>query len=473
MKSVAVIGAGIGGLTAAGALAAMGHKVTLFEAGPTVGGKAQVLEVDDLRFDTGPTVMTMPGTVESTFATLNARDLMPTLVRLGLQTQYHFADGREFTCWDDLDRTLDSAAALGDDDGLRAFYQSAERIYEAAGSPYLEAPYESMLGFIRRAAKRGPTALARGLSLSTLDSVAAKHFRTPYLRQFAGRFATYAGASPFEANAAFAMIAHLERAYGVHHVIGGLGQLISALLTAVKRLGVEVRLSSKTWWRAEGTKFEVGDQRFDSVVINADPLASLGRENEPLAMSGCVFFFEASRRLGLTHHSILFSRDSRAEFAELSAGRVPTEPTIHVCHPAATDPGMAPKNISGLYVMVNVPALNPNASAAQWGEEGERLKTWCVERLRKHLPQLTAVPLRCVGQRTPVDLALQGAPGGSIYGYLPRGRFGPFRRPPMRSKTPGIFYAGGGTHPGGGVPLVMLSGRFAAGLADQHLGGAR
>jgi 1-hydroxycarotenoid 3,4-desaturase len=77
--------------------------------------------------------------------------------------------------------------------------------------------------------------------------------------------------------------------------------------------------------------------------------------------------------------------------------------------------------------------------------------------------------MRVVGQRTPVDLAALGAPGGSIYGFLPHGKFGPFRRPRIRGGTPGLFFAGGGTHPGGGVPLVMLSGRFAAEMASAHL----
>jgi phytoene desaturase len=473
VKSVAVIGAGIGGLTAAGALAAKGYRVTLFEATGAVGGKAQVLEVEGLRFDTGPTVMTMPATVRSTFESLQAPDLMPELIRLELQTQYHFADEQQFSCWDDLNRTVESASRMepADGAGLRRFYETARRVYEAAGAPYLEAPYESMLGFIARAARSGPTALATGLKLSTLDALATSHFRSAAMRQFAGRFATYAGASPYEANAAFAMIAHLERAYGVHHVRGGIGALINALLTAVQRLGVEVRLLSKTWWKPSGAQFEVGDGAFDSVVINADPLATLGRESERLAMSGCVFFFEAPQRLSLPHHSIVFSGDSRAEFAQLSSGAMPSEPTLHLCHPAATDSSMAPEGKSGLYVMANTPPLNAACDAEYWAANQDRLRAWCLQRIRS-VAGLERVELRSVGQRTPVDLARQGAPHGSIYGYLPRGRFGPFRRPPMRATTPGVFFAGGGTHPGGGVPLVMLSGRFAAGLADAHLGGS-
>jgi phytoene dehydrogenase-like protein len=90
------------------------------------------------------------------------------------------------------------------------------------------------------------------------------------------------------------------------------------------------------------------------------------------------------------------------------------------------------------------------------------------EKLYQHFPELKG-RTRVIGQRTPVDLAAQGAPGGSIYGFLPHGRFGPFRRPRIKGRTPGLFFAGGGTHPGGGVPLVMLSGRFAAELAAAHL----
>ncbi len=471
MKSVAVIGAGIGGLTAAGLLAVKGHRVTLFEASQTVGGKAQVFESPaGVRFDTGPTVMTMPATLRATFEALQATSLMPALIELELQTHYRFADGQQLSCFSDLERTAASAAAIdaGEAEGIRHFYRTAARIYEAAGAPYLEAPYESIFGFVTRAARRGPKALALGLKLSTLDALARSHFRTSHLQQFAGRFATYAGASPYEANAAFAMIAHLERAHGVHHVRGGVGALVSALKSAVEHLGVELRLGARAAWSDD---LVVSEQKFDSVIINADPLASLHREDDPLAMSGCVFFFEAPQRLDLPHHTILFSSNARAEHDAISRGEVPGESTLHLCHPAATDASMAPEGMSGLYVMANMPSLNALAPAESWREARARLESWCVERIRTQVPSMRGVELTCVGARTPVDLAAQGAPRGSIYGYLPRGRLGPFRRPPMRAKTPGVFFTGGGTYPGGGVPLVMLSGQFAASLAHEHLRG--
>lgn len=469
MKRVAVIGGGIGGLTAAGMLARKGHRVTLFEATGSLGGKAGTLRVDGLVFDTGPTVMTMPDTVRATFADLGAEDLMPRLARLPLQTHYRYADGREFLCWEDLDRAAESAAALhpADGDGLRSFFADAQRVYRAAGQPYLDAPYETMMGFMARAARNGLGTLVTGLKLSTLDALGQKHFESQHLQQFVNRFATYAGASPYEANAAFAMIAHIERAFGVHHAIGGLGGIVEGLVTAVKRSGVELVLGQKATHQRRGGTFIVAEREFDAVVVNADPLALQHREGDPLTMSGYVAMFEAPKRLSLPHHTILFSTDYRKEFAELSAGRLADELTVHVCHPAATDPTMAPDGRSGLYVMVNVPPIQPGD---EWQTNARLLEAQVRSRLGAMVPELLGVPLRLVAERTPVDLEKKGAPRGSIYGYLPHGKFGPFKRPAMRGE-PGVFFAGGGTHPGGGVPLVMLSGRFAAGMTDAHLGG--
>jgi phytoene dehydrogenase-like protein len=252
----------------------------------------------------------------------------------------------------------------------------------------------------------------------------------------------------------------------VHHVEGGMGALSAALGRALVRLGVTVRLGAAASWQPSGGGFVAGpiggEEPFDAVVVNADPLASLGRGSERLALSGYVLLLE-TERLDLAHHTVTFARDYRAEFEALFGGRVADDVTFYVCHPAATDATMAPGGRSGLFVMVNAPALD---GSLDWGEAAPRLRERCLA----HVRSLGAREVRVIGERTPVDLAQAGAPRGSIYGFLPHGRFGPFRRPRIRSRTPGLFFSGGGTHPGGGVPLVMLSGRFAAELAGRHLG---
>jgi phytoene desaturase len=458
---VAVVGGGIGGLVAAGLLARAGSRVVLYEQEPRLGGKAQQIQVQDTVLDTGPTLLTLPALVRETFAALGAGDLLPRLIPLSPQCQYRWEDGSGFVVHADLAATRDSAEALaiGEGRGLERFYAAAAAIHRAAGEPYLEAPFEGVAGFLGRVVRRGPSAVLQGLQMTTLHALAARHFRDPRLQQFVGRFATYTGASPYRASAAFALIPHLERVEGVHHVEGGTGALVTALESAVRRLGVEIRLGTRGAWTGAGGSWRAGppgdEAPVDAVVVNADPLGASGLPGAPLAMSGYVLLLEAPVRSRLPHHTVFFSRDYRREFDEIFSGRVPAAPTVYVCHPAASDPGMAAPGTSGLFVMANAPAMGeaflPHADA---------LRARCLAAVEALDPSLRG-RLRLLAERTPLDFQHQGAPGGSLYGFLPHGRFGPFRRPRSHA-APGLVYAGGGTHPGGGVPMVMLSGRFAA-----------
>ena len=458
---VAVVGGGIGGLVAAGLLARAGSRVVLYEQELRLGGKAQQLRAGATVLDTGPTLLTLPALVRGTFAALEGEDLLPRFVALSPQCEYRWKDGSGFLVHADLGATRASVEAMapGEGRGVDGFYAAAAAIHRAAGEPYLEAPFEGMAGFFARVVRRGPSAVLQGMQMSTLHTLAARHFRDPRLQQFVGRFATYTGASPYQASAAFALIPHLERIEGVHHVEGGLGALVSALEAAVRRLGVEIRLGTRGAWNQVGESWRAGpsgdETPVDAVVVNADPLGASGVSGGPLAMSGYVLLLEAPVRSRLLHHTVLFSRGYRREFDEIFSGRVPSDPTLYVCHPAASDPGMAGPGTSGLFVMANVPAMGEAFSP-----HAEALRARCVAVVEALDPSLRG-RLRFLGERTPVDFQRQGAPGGSLYGFLPHGRFGPFRRPRSRA-APGLVYAGGGTYPGGGVPMVMLSGRFAA-----------
>lgn len=155
---------------------------------------------------------------------------------------------------------IEAAAALdpADGTGLRAFYAEAAELHRVAGEPYLEAPYEGFGGFMRRVARRGARAMLPGLRMGTLADLAARHLRSAALRQFVGRCATCVGGSPWQVSAAFALIPHLERSLGVHHVAGGMGALGDAFGAALARLGVTVRLEQRARSAARGGAFVVG-----------------------------------------------------------------------------------------------------------------------------------------------------------------------------------------------------------------------
>jgi 1-hydroxycarotenoid 3,4-desaturase len=460
-RRVAVVGGGIGGLVAAGLLARSGARVTLYEQQPRLGGKAQQLRFGATVLDAGPTLLTLPETVRRVFADLGAEALLPRITALSPHCEYRWTDGSSFTVFPDLDATAESVEAMAPGEGRRVatFYRVARDIHRAVGDPYIHHPFAGVGRFFGRIVGRGPLAMLRGATLPTLHALGARHFRDPRLHQFVGRYATYTGGSPFQVSAAFALLPHLERVEGVHHVQGGVGSLSTALAEAVRRLGVELHPGTRATWERAGSGWRVGppgdEAAVDAVVVNADPLSVEGSAPRPLAMSGYVLFLEASCRSRLLHHTVLFSGDYRREFADLFSGRVPSELTVYVCHPAATDSSMAAPGRSGLFVMVNVPAMGE-----AFLPHADRVRAQCLAAVEALDPALRG-RLGILGERTPVDFERQGAPGGSLYGFVPHGRFGPFRRPRAHA-APGLVYAGGGTHPGGGVPMVMLSGRFAA-----------
>jgi 1-hydroxycarotenoid 3,4-desaturase len=477
MKSVAVIGGGFAGMTAAAQMASLGHRVVLFEKSNSLGGKAQVVSKSGVTLDTGPTLLTLPHIVKANFARIGASDLMPRLIPLPMQSKYLFSDGAQFDCHENQEATLASLAKdfSSEASGMRMFYERAKRIYETAGEPFLEAPFIGIADYMSRVAKRGIGGLFMGARLSTLHSLAKKCFRSANLHQFVGRFATYVGASPFEASAAYAMIPHLEQAYGVFHVEGGMRALAVALEAALRRSGVEVvlksavsvsQVKSDTLVQVNGTSV-----RFDSVIVNADPLSMRHPKPSELAMSGYVVLLKIARRIRLPHHTVCFGSDYRHEFEEIFSGRAPTDPTFYFCHPAASDPTVASADSSGLFCMINAPVLHDveGTDSAKWQSWSSELAKLCIAKVLQLNSELVPSDIEVLGQRTPIDFADQGAPRGSIYGHLPHGMFGPFGRPHMKSPMKGVFFAGGGTHPGGGVPMVMLSGHFAASLSQHYL----
>lgn len=471
-----VLGGGLAGLAAAVHLAVAGAEVTLLEARPELGGKAGEWRAGGYRFDTGPSVLTLPEVVEATFRAAG-RTCPVRLEPLDPLCRYRFPSGRVLDVHRDLDRTL---AGLTPAEGraYRRLLAQARRLYEAAAPTFLYGPAPGPLALARYALRHGP-ASRPGRTLAGL--VARTEGVTPDLERLFLRFATYLGADPYRAPAVLHNVAWAELGLGVVRARGGVRAIVAALAELAGELGVELRSGEpvtaieRSGGRVVGARTARGGYRAEAVVSALDRVrtqrllgiaAPRGRF-EP-SLSGLVLLLGvAGETPELAHHTVLFPADYRAEHSALRVGRMPDDGTLYVGVSARSDPADAPPGAENWVVLANAPALPeglpPEAAEADEAAEAARLERRLVE-----LGLLEPSRVRVRHRLGPSHLA-RLAHRGAIYGRAPHS-LGAALRPGHRLRgARGLALAGGTVHPGGGVPLALLSGREAARLAIGDL----
>jgi phytoene desaturase len=484
VSKVVVVGAGVGGLAAAVRLAAAGHRVTVFEQAPEVGGKLGRWSSGPFRFDTGPGLITLPQVF---------RDLLPELdlVELDPIVRHRFADGTVLdSCRDPGEFAARIGAAFGRPAAAdwRRLWRRAERVWDASWRHVLTVPLDSPLSVARLAWRlRDLAAVAPGRSLRDLGRAS---LRDPRLRALLDRYATYAGADPRRAPAALVAIPYAELRYGGWYLPGGLAGIADALLAWAAAAGVTVRTGTRVaaievaGGRVHGVRTADGvTVGADVVVANADAvqvyrdllpaprrLARLARPGDRSLSGFVVLLGLRGRTAGLAHHTVTFPADYDAEFdavfggrggfgARGSGARLVADPAVLVT--AADDPAVRPDGHEAWFVLVNA----ARQGTVDWTVAGraERYADRILDVLaQRGMDVRDRVLFRAV--RTPADLQRSaGAPGGSIYGTAPVGWTG-LLRPANRGPVPGLFLVGGSVHPGGGLPMVLLSARIVAGL---------
>ena len=486
-RHVVVVGAGVGALAAAIDLAWAGCEVTVVERADEPGGKLASVDVGGSLIDAGPTVLTMRWVFEELFASVDRTlEAYFTTEPVDILARHAWPDGARLDLHADPER---SAQAVRDTFGareagaFRAFCARTKVIYDTVEAPFLRSQRPGLAGVLRQAGSFGPTVLFRIDALRTMGKALEATFAEPRLRQLFGRYATYTGSSPFEAPATLSLIAHVER-LGVHRVAGGMRALGGALANLARELGVRFQFGSHvneiivTGGRARGVRLE-GEGRLaaDAILFNGDTAALagglLGREaasavkpSPPgLASLSAITWAIAGRAEGfrLDHHNVFFSADYPREFqALLREGRCADEPTVYACAQGSVHEGRAGQSDGGeerLLLVVNAPPTG--ADAAAWSdEEIHRWQQATFSTLNRC--GLTLTP-RATRVTTPADYHRRfPGTGGSLYGPRARGALSSLSRPGSRSKTEGLYLAGGSTHPGPGVPMAALSGRLAA-----------
>ncbi|MFL6137540.1 MAG: phytoene desaturase family protein [Frankiaceae bacterium] len=489
-----MIGAGVGGLAAAARLAALGHDVTVCERAERIGGKLALVERDGFRFDAGPSLVTMPFVLEELFAaTGDPLAGAVRLRRLDPVARYRFADGTELRTAADLDQLcaeIDDVLLPGSGTDWRRLLDHAARVWAATYGPVLSSPLEGWRALARQAHRLGD--LRAIAPWRTLRALGRRRLRDPRLRMLLDRYATYTGSDPRRAPAALVTVPYAEQAFGGWYVDGGLHRLGQAVLDrAVERgsrvlLGAEVTGVVVDGGRVGGVRLADGSRLpADVVVSDADaahlygrllpgsvaattaPLRALRRATPSLSGFALLLGVRAGRHRP-AHHSVLFPPDYDAEFDAVFGrpARPVADPTVYVTVPH--DASVAPDGHEAWFVLVNAPrhGVAGDGGAIDWAAPG--LAESYADRVlatmaARGLDVRDRVVLREI--RTPADLEREtAAPGGAIYGTSSNGVAAAFLRPANRSPVPGLFLVGGSAHPGGGLPLVVLSARIVAGL---------
>lgn len=492
---VIVIGAGMGGLASAIRLAAAGLSVTVLERAGAPGGKARALPSAAGPVDTGPTVLTMRHVFDALFALNGERlDDHLTLIPQPILARHWWPGSGPLDLTPDRDANAEAIRAFAGPDEAAAFLRFdalTESLYRAFDAPVMQAARPD-LPAIARAALSQPRlwpALRPGL---TVEGLLKRHFRDPRLIQLFARYATYVGGRPAHAPAVLSLIWRAE-ARGVWAVQGGMHHLAAALAALAERMGVQFRYGTSATritrqsGRVTGVQIDGGRTLpCGACVFNGDPAALtkglLGDAAQsalpagaagPPSLSALVWAFAAMPQgpcaADLIHHNLFFTDDPAREFGPIGKGQMPDAPTLYLCaEDRARSPAPA-KTLERFEIILNAPAGLPARP-----EDFTRCRHMTFDHLSSM--GLTFSPLPDPqALTTPAALdRLFPASQGAIYGRSPEGTMAAFQRPPARTALPGLYLAGGGAHPGAGVPMAALSAMHAAAaILQDRISGSR
>lgn len=482
---VAVVGAGLGGLSAAVRLAAAGCRVDVFDRLSYPGGKAGSHEVEGFRFDTGPSLITMPEVYADLFAAggrkvedyLRFEPLSPIC-------RYFWDDKTVFNGYAGASEPAEEAARVFDEprENIREFLAYSAKIYELTADIFLRRSLHDYRTYLSRRFLASLLQVRKIDALRTMDEGVRAHIRHPRLVQLFDRYATYNGSNPYSTPATLNIIPHVEYHIGGYASRDGIHAIPLAIREMAETVGTtfhfgtEVeRILSDSDRRITGVRVAGENLAYDAVVSNVDvtpmyerlledreaPLYRRYQSLEP-SSSGMVFFWGMKRQFpSLTVNNIFFSSDYRLEFHRIFAEhRVPENPTVYVNITSKITTADAPANGENWFVLLNVPATGEQ----EWGDEVARSREVVFERLSRILETDIRDAVAYERVMTPADIARDtSSHRGSLYGIASNDRLAAFLRHPNRvTRYPGLYVCGGSAHPGGGMPLSILSGKLAA-----------
>jgi len=488
-SKVAIVGAGLGGLSAAIRLANRGFDVDVFEQNSDTGGKAGSLVLDGFRFDTGPSLLTMPHVLEELFTASNEDlDDYIKLEKLNTICKYFYPDGKIINAFSDLNlfgneiekKTVDSKSSLNN------YLNYCNNIYDLTSdlflhkSPHLFSTYLSTKAF---------KTLLRIKSIDpfrTVHQANASFFKDQKLIQLFDRYATYNGSNPYLAPATLNIIPHVEYSMGSFIPKDGIYSIIMALKKLAEKKSVNFHFNTNVDKIKVQNNFVKGiwmnDEfcPYDIVLSNVDVLSTykylisdysyrtINKYSKfELSTSAMVFYWGVKGKYEqLEIHNIFFSEDYKKEFDDIFTNAIiHNDPTIYIYVSSKYNPKDAPVNCENWFVMINTPPI----SNQNWKEEIKKSRKIILDKIKTVLSVDLEKDIIAEKVLSPPDLEKNtGSYRGSIYGISSNDRFAAFLRHPNFSRNiSGLYFCGGSVHPGGGIPLVILSAKITAEIINK------
>lgn len=495
MKKAVIIGAGIAGIASSVRLAVKGYEVHVFEANSYAGGKLSSFELNGYRFDAGPSLFTMPHLVDELFALAGkpARDYFDYM-RLNETCRYFWDDGTRLTAWADQEAfAKEMETQLGEPaSNLLCHLADSALKYDVTEKLFLHRSLHKISTYFNRDALRGYLNLHRLEAFTNMNRANKRRFKTEKAVQLFNRYATYNGSDPYQTPATMNIIPHLEYNIGAFFPKKGMVHITDSLVQLAKDLGVQFHFKARVAAIETQHQHVVGvrvvdDQRpsaspvlwpADVVISNMDvvntfqKLLPQARQphrilRQPKSSSALIFYWGVKRsfpQLGL--HNIFFSNDYKAEFEHLFQHQtLYQDPTVYINITSKHQPQDAPTNAENWFVMVNA----PNNNGQDWETLIQHTRQYIIQKLNHNLGINLADLIECEEILDPRSIESKTSSSqGALYGNSSNNRFAAFLRHANFSRQfDNLYFVGGSVHPGGGIPLAVLSAKIATDLMKE------
>lgn len=482
-KSAIVIGSGIAGLASALRLKAKGYDVQVFEANSYLGGKLTQRTLGNYRFDAGPSLFTMPHLVEELFLLF---DKTPNdyfhYHTCDTACHYFFDDGTFLPFYVDLDKTIESVENTLNINGkpLKKHFEKSKFIYDKTHNIFLENSLHKTKTYLNKEIISSVLALPSLSIFKTMNQANEAALNHPKLVQIFNRYATYNGSNPYQAPGILNIIPHLEHGIGSFFPTKGMHSITTSLVKLAEEMGVQFHTNTRVDEivienkKVTGIKSNGQIHKSDIVFCNSDiksayknllptvkkPQKTLAQEPSSSAM---IFYWGIKKQFPqLDLHNIFFSNDYKQEFdAIFSKSTVCEDPTVYIHVSSKLVREDAPPHGENWFVMVNV----PHNSGQNWDVLRKQIRTNILSKLSRHLGENIEDLIEVEDYLDPIRIEQRTSSyGGALYGASSNDRMAAFFRHPNFSKIDGLYFVGGSVHPGGGIPLCLLSAKIATEL---------